>query len=513
MNDNFAVSKYFKEKLNFLILPTKGNESYFSFNDSIFKFNKLNKILIKFFTDICDFSLLSSNIETKIDLERDNLNTESIEIPTCITNLLPYIQHYLNSKPEYFDIYTKFKQRVDDTEINLKMYQINTVNLSYFFKPNRDINSGNNNENKIHVRLNNNNNNIFEYYIRKDNEKELFKGFLKIFFTTSVGYFEKLEKDLLNFILYVNNSYLKTTTTIQSLSSSDKYELENDYDIKLTLPINESFWLIKDVVGINNGSIIKTTTTKKLNNTLNPNYQQIVDPLFSVYTELAREQQSLLNELSLLPSANSRNYVATNRSSTVTTFQLNNNNNNNLIAENSLNNFTHKGNLNSKLFLTQNFSKSEVIIDDLTHEFRVTNSSEIKIEMNNKVSSESLDNFKNKVGRWGELYIYKMLLNKYNKEIQLNLIKIEWINQYNETGHPYDLKFTRYDENDWGGEPQEEIYIEVKSTSKSDNELNDYFPVSVKEVLFAMNNSANYHIYHNYHMNHLVFINFLCVLN
>ena len=486
LNDNFAIAKYFKDKLNFLVFPSKENESYCGFNESMFKNNKLNKNLDMFFTNVCNFNLFSSLIETKIDLDRDNLNIESISAyPACITQLLPYLQCFLYSKQEYADIYASFMLDKANGGIDLKMFQLNAIYLNHYFKPNQEINYANDNENKVYIQVFGKS--LFSYFIRKDcltNEKELIKGFLKIFFVNCAD--KKLEKDLLSFALYVNNSYLKLSTEI-ILSTSEKNELESDYDIKLNLPDNEKLWLINDSSDLNK---LVTKTNKQININAQQ-HQQTIDPLFSVYTELAREQQNLPNELSQLPFANSRNYVTTNRSVT-TTLQFNNQ----LIAENSLNNFMHKGNVNSKLFLTQNFSKNEIIIEDLTEEFRVNKN--VKIEVYNKLTvNENLEEFKSKVGRWGESFIYKTLLNKYEKEIRLNLVKIEWLNEFNETGMPYDVKFIRYDENDWCT-PKEEIFIEVKSTSKSDKELNDYFPVSVKEILFAINNSDNYHIYRLY---------------
>ena len=475
LNDNFMISKHFKDSLNFLLIPSKDKgEAYSNFSESQFKVNKLSKNLEKFFMQVCNFRVLSSVVETKIDLERDNLNIESITTPTCINQLLPYIQAYLYSKKqEYEEFYSIFQSN----EINLKMFQLNAIFLNHYYTPNTDINSLNNNESKVFVRVVNEiKENSYEYFVRKDhleNEKELIKGFLKIFFVKSFN--KSLEKDLLNFAMCVNNSYSKTP-----LSSSDKSEIESDYEIKLTLPASESSWLIKDDLDRK----ISAKTKKSFQKCQQP--QQTVDPLFSIYTQVAREQQNLPNELSQLPLANNRNYVTTNRAIQ---------NNNHLIAENSLNNFMHKGNLNSKLFLTQNYAKSEIVIDDLTSELRMTNkSNEVKIEFNNKIVNENLEDFKSKIGRWGEEFIYKTLVNKYEKEIKRSLVKIEWINENCESGHPYDLKFIRYDEEDWCV-PKEEIFIEVKSTSKGDNELNDYFPVSIKEILFAINNSSNYHIY------------------
>ena len=228
---------YFKDSLNFLLIPPKENESLSSnFNESQFRLNKLNKNLEIFFTNICNFKLLSNLIETKIDLERDNLNFECIETPECITQLLPYIQVYLHSKKK--EIYSYFELN----EINLNVFQLNAIYLNHYFIENININSGYNNESKVFLRVNNNS---YEYFIRKDclsNEKEIIKGFLKIFFLKT-SFDKTLEKDLLSFVLCLNNSYLKTP-----LSSSDKNEIENDYEIKLTLPLNEKTWSIKDSI-------------------------------------------------------------------------------------------------------------------------------------------------------------------------------------------------------------------------------------------------------------------------
>jgi len=106
------------------------------------------------------------------------------------------------------------------------------------------------------------------------------------------------------------------------------------------------------------------------------------------------------------------------------------------------------------------------------------------------------DHDRSRIGRWGEKYVYEILLKKHDLEIKRSQMKIEWINQETETGHPYDIKITNYAEDSW--DTINETFIEVKSTTKPYKESKDFFQVSINELTFAISKQDNFEIYRLY---------------
>ena len=113
------------------------------------------------------------------------------------------------------------------------------------------------------------------------------------------------------------------------------------------------------------------------------------------------------------------------------------------------------------------------------------------------VSIESNREINDKTGRWGELFVYNILKEKYASEIENGSVSVEWTNEINETGEPYDLKIVFYstaDQQDNNKTTREE-YIEVKSTIHSNKES---FPISLNELMFAKKKADSYKIYRIY---------------
>ena len=81
-----------------------------------------------------------------------------------------------------------------------------------------------------------------------------------------------------------------------------------------------------------------------------------------------------------------------------------------------------------------------------------------------------------------------MLKRKHSEEMSKDSILIEWVNESNETGLPYDIRITNNQNNQID-------YIEVKSTTKLSQES---FAISYNELNFAQNYPNNFHIYRLY---------------
>ena len=92
-----------------------------------------------------------------------------------------------------------------------------------------------------------------------------------------------------------------------------------------------------------------------------------------------------------------------------------------------------------------------------------------------------------RVGRWGEEYVYKFLTASTHLPGGQKILSVTWINEDTETGKPYDLEVQI--------EPQNLLYIEVKSTKSSEKEFMHF---SWNELQLADKEKQNYHLYRVY---------------
>ena len=92
-----------------------------------------------------------------------------------------------------------------------------------------------------------------------------------------------------------------------------------------------------------------------------------------------------------------------------------------------------------------------------------------------------------RVGRWGEEYVYKYLNTVKHLPNGLPFESVTWINETTETGKPYDIEVNI--------DAETVLYIEVKSTKSSQKELMEF---SWNELQFANGEKQNYHLYRVY---------------
>jgi hypothetical protein len=115
----------------------------------------------------------------------------------------------------------------------------------------------------------------------------------------------------------------------------------------------------------------------------------------------------------------------------------------------------------------------------------VTLSSETKANPPTTTNVASSNNQNDAViGRRGEELVYKYLQWKYPDE------KIEWINEYSESGKPFDIRMIRKQTKD-----QDDL-IEVKTTRSL---TQNTFQISIGEIESLIENQNNYHIYRVYY--------------
>lgn len=104
-----------------------------------------------------------------------------------------------------------------------------------------------------------------------------------------------------------------------------------------------------------------------------------------------------------------------------------------------------------------------------------------KASLNN--SPEVFDH-RRKIGRWGEIFVNEILKK------ELNLIKLEWMNEKEESNLPFDFRLTTK-----SNEKEEISFIEVKTTTMMEQ---DFFSISYNELLFASKYSSQFKIYRLY---------------
>jgi len=91
------------------------------------------------------------------------------------------------------------------------------------------------------------------------------------------------------------------------------------------------------------------------------------------------------------------------------------------------------------------------------------------------------------VGMMGEEIVYKHLCHLYADELKKETVNIEWLNEDEEFGLPYDMKLTFFDER----QPPV-LYIEVKTTFRDEKKE---FEISSNQIRFAFEQGERFQLY------------------
>ena len=102
------------------------------------------------------------------------------------------------------------------------------------------------------------------------------------------------------------------------------------------------------------------------------------------------------------------------------------------------------------------------------------------------LSNESILNRKLVIGHAGEFLTFQYLYRTFSSEIETGEVEVKWVNEFVESGHPYDVIVTR------NKEPI--LYVEVKSTTTSSHVIKPV-EISWKEIQFALEKGETYHVY------------------
>lgn len=88
-----------------------------------------------------------------------------------------------------------------------------------------------------------------------------------------------------------------------------------------------------------------------------------------------------------------------------------------------------------------------------------------------------------RIGRWGEAVVYHYLTS--HPELAQGKWAVEWVNQEEESGLPYDIKLVQ-------AASRRKLYVEVKASSMH---RKDFFEMSTAELDMAQREGECYHVY------------------
>jgi hypothetical protein len=477
---------------------------------------------------------------------------ETPVVQNICRKLVPYIQCYLFYRAEFKATYQQLNSAgIGEKLESLKFYSVKELQNTYTLK----------HDSSVHVIVSNKTcmdtnekSTYWKYYIRfdlLDNLKEIVKGFLKLFTrnqslisaeNNSIN--EKLEKELVQYCI------LMWQFVDYKLNDEDRREIEKEHNIKLSLPVEEPKWSIKEALVLR--PIQQPETAEELaaetlesNKNRQFNNQEKTGPSRrQKLLELEKLSQSQLNEpqpTQSQSSSSSHPYVLNSG-----TYQLNqhlnpkkNESNSNCVNETTqaarpvptsviISNRSHEAldkNLNdlANRQKTDFTYQSEVLrpkpsVAPVSDEYANYGLSEwpdllvSKLETlrNSLIVGDSALNERNKeylhkIGRWGEMWVNEALKSKYSAELRDGKIKIEWMNETCESGLPYDFRISKLvneaaSELTFENTSDEEankalLFIEVKSTVRNEQES---FPISYQELLFAQKFAENFEVYRLY---------------
>jgi hypothetical protein len=499
IDSNYELAEKFADKLKICII----NPSVTSANQEFYDlccFNTLNPIdekLNSFFNDLLQINTFSSVLMLDLENITESLR-EAPEIQNICYKILPFIQLFLNHRPELKVLYTHLNTiGVREKLLRMKFYSVKELQNIYRFRHDPSIYISVSNKTCADT---SEKSAYWKYFVRADslsNFKDIVRGFLKVFIQNSSVY-EKCEKELLGFCLLMNE--FKDLNTIKI---DDRAEIEKDFRIKLNLPNGQEKWEINEVETNKNYSnlsnehflnesekkvpnVLKKTDFKQDGNLEGMTKRQklmIYDQLSSNQINLPCQNSGKPNNFAIASQSSikiSLDSLESNLSSMASSLNNSNILNQNVFSSDSISILENIPRVYSNLS-----GESETVLRDL-------NNLREEIQHENDANRVIDKDFLQSVGRWGELWVNEMLKRQYRTEINNNQVVVEWMNEQNESGLPYDFRITFNDNMVIEEENKTAKFIEVKSTTR---EWKEAFSISYKELFFAQKYSKEFEIY------------------
>ena len=395
------------------------------------------------------------------------------------------------------------------------------------------------------------------YFVRADavaNESELIRGFCKLFALLGTrgggggtSHAPAVERELVKFSLMMHQ------LSKWRLSDDDRRQIEADFECKLSLPSGECEWNMPSHDPASSSSspadstasppASSTQQTKRhVNATADTsNYNKPIKSKAQTYMEYERLSRAQINDPSQVVATN--NVLGRegedrrkNNAGTAGAHKLTNEFDLCLrtLASNGANfNVAHLDERQQVIGDDEHTSKTLdqvsmstlVAADDAEQETLGISARDLQwhesvlthlngmglatlVDVNNdQERSGGGESTRLKIGRWGEMWVHEMMKRRYESEIADGSLCVEWVNERAETGLPFDFRLTRRrlqqqpqqrEEGEHDDDEEEETtFIEVKSTRRAHQEV---FPVSSRELAFAHECGANYHIYRLYNV-------------
>ena len=517
--DNTELAEKFIEKFDMVVMPLVEETTLIdpSFSDFCRLDSSLNMKRAFFLINLLELKLFSKTVILDLENITENLRESSMAQNIC-SKLVPFIQCFLCYRTEFKQIYQELNSdsiKINEKLNNMKFYSVRELQNIYRCTHDPSISVIVSNKSCFET---NEKAMYWKYFIRADileNEKDIIKGFVKLFVKNGLGSSQSLinernEKELTNFVLlmhqFVNSNMI----------AEDIRDIEKEYKLKLVLPPNEIKWSIKEItvskpdiitINQNDSTVDKDLLTKKFK----PTNQQINQRL--VYEQLSRNQinipltndnNSILNfGIVNYPNETVPSILKNNQKSKdsflVTNQQMSALENNVATLANQMSTNFNIENVNQTVLNSNGDIKAFKLQDSLEWSQLIVNNFK-SLVAHDSLSSKVTTNYMSKIGRWGEIWVNEMLKKQFEYELSCDLVKIEWMNENNESGLPYDFRISFKKSNEVVPLTDERSqnghrFIEVKSTTKSCQEA---FPISYKELIFAQNYSSQFQIYRLY---------------
>jgi hypothetical protein len=524
VDKELELAEKFIDKLNMVVLPTKNANG--SFLD-LCKADDLSSKIFYFFSVILKLNSFSRVVILDLENITESLR-EAPKVQNLCRKLVPFIQSFMHSRPEFKLAYEQFDSELLNCVKKLeemKFYSVKELQNIYRSKLDPSVYVIVSNKTCLDM---NEKNMYWKYFVRADildNEKEIVKGFVKLFFRTLTDKVSaRDEMDLTNFCVYINQ------LSNFNMSSDDVRDIENEFKIKMLLPSDKTKWSIPEaiipVVHHNNqhdeqfdeqleeGELVERKSNKfKSNNPGQSKRQkmlefeklssnQINDQQLRAKSDNQHEhkQNSSGNYNQKMGSgnrsANVPNGTAYNSSNPPNRSYQEMNRNLEELATKMTNNFNIETINKAQPAMSFSNEMVEFKQHNWSNEF-LTNLSSIQIPADQSMNVKSRE-YLTQIGQWGEMFVFEMLKKKYEDDIERNLIRVEWVNQVKESGLPYDFRiFDLSKKNDFDFDENQNttMYIEVKSTVKS---VQEAFPISYQELTFSHKFSSKFQIYRLY---------------
>ena len=500
--DDTDLAEKFIDKLDMIVIPINGDEISDSFNDLCRFDSNLNQKRTYFLMDLLELKLFSKIVYL------DLLNvTQHLRISPNVQNLcsiLVYpIQCFFYYRTELKQTYQEFKEISIDAKLNkMNFFSVKISENIYRCKHDESITVIVSNK----CFFDTPNNAPWRFFVRDDileKKVDIVKGFVKIFtkntFSKTIN--ERNEKDLTNLCLYIEKFIDKEMTN--KMSEEDIRDIEKEYKIKLTLPPNELKWVIKkseqnkpDKSDSNENQSESGSLSEKFKSS-QPNQRLLLEQLSRNQINIPKVDDGIsdksLSEASLISNINTErdNFSSAHTNSNnieninhkeqleeqpyykINNVKTNNDNNEKVTTSNIKTKFLEEdaASLAHKMSISFN-------IEDKNQQENVLNGTNNSIEWSDSIldsfkaslnNSPEVFDHRRKIGRWGEIFVNEILKK------ELNLIKLEWMNEKEESNLPFDFRITTK-----SNEKEEISFIEVKTTTMMEQ---DFFSISYNEFL------------------------------